>query len=91
MFAVAATKASAWRYEQEVRIIVADSALRAKRFLPLSPKSIAAVYCGCRMSQHDKNDIEQLLRSERLAHVNLLVGALSACEYALQFQEVNRL
>jgi Protein of unknown function (DUF2971) len=90
MFAVAGTKASAWAYEREVRIIVADTALRANRFLPLSPKSISAVYCGCRISSSDSAAVEQLLHTDQLGHVDLLMAALSTSEYALEFHKIDR-
>ena len=90
MFAVAGTKATAWAYEREVRIIVADTALGANRFLSLSPESISAVYCGCRISSGDKAAIEQLIHAEQLGHVDLHLAALSTSEYALEFHEIDR-
>jgi hypothetical protein len=90
MFAVTGTKASPWAYEREVRIIVADTALRANRFLPLSPRSISAVYCGCRIAGDHRTMIEHLLNMEHLTHVDLLTATLSRSEYALRFHKVDR-
>jgi hypothetical protein len=86
MFAVAATKASDWSYEKEIRIVVADNAIRDGRFLPLTPKSIAAVYCGCRISEADKAAVQAALRSRQLTHVQLWLGMLDDSQYALRFK-----
>jgi hypothetical protein len=85
MFAVAGTKAKSWSYEKEVRIVLADSSIRDGRFLPLTPKSIAAVYCGCRIAAGDKAAVHVALKRPELEHVELWQGALDKSEYALQF------
>jgi Protein of unknown function (DUF2971) len=88
MFAVAGTKAKNWSYEQEIRIVVtADSPLREGRFLPLTPKSIAAVYCGCRVAEGDEAAVQAALKRPELEHVELWHGALDKSEYRLRFHE----
>lgn len=88
MFTVAGTKAKEWSYEQEIRIVVAaDESLRAERFLPLTPQSIAAIYCGCRTAGADKTAVQNALKRPELEHVKLWQGALDKSEYALRFRE----
>jgi len=87
MFAVAATKASAWSYEKEIRIVVADTAIRGGRFLPLTPNSVDAVYCGCRISAVDKKAVQTALSASHFKHVELWLAALEESEYALKFEK----
>jgi hypothetical protein len=86
MFAVAATKATDWSYEKEVRIIVADTAIRDRRFLPLTPKSITAIYCGCRCSSASIQAVREILKDQRLAHVTCKRAVLNSSQYALGFK-----
>lgn len=88
MFAVATTKARDWSYEREVRIIVADTAIRRCRFLPLSPKSVAAIYCGCRISPADKAAVRTALAPAHFGHVKIFHAKRHASEYRLDFVEV---
>jgi hypothetical protein len=85
MFAVAASKASDWSYEKEIRIIFADSSLRDGRFLQLTPESIAAVYCGCRVSSADETAVRHALATPHFKHVELWLAGLDEFEYALKF------
>ena len=66
-------------------MVIADSPLREGRFLPLTPESIAAVYCGCRIEGRDKAAVQVALKRPELEHVELWEGALSESEYALRF------
>jgi hypothetical protein len=86
MFAVAGTKASDWSYEKEIRIVFADTSIREGRFLSLTPESIAAVYCGCRISEADKTAVRAALKSSQLRHVELWLGTEDKSEYALRFE-----
>jgi hypothetical protein len=86
MFAVAASKATDWSYEKEVRIILADTSLREGRFLPLTPQSIAAVYVGCRTSIADKDAVKSTLLHSPLRHVELWHGLLDESKYELKFE-----
>ena len=88
MFAIAASKASGWSYEREIRIIFADTSLRDRRFLQLVPESIAAVYCGCRISSADKTALRLALQAPHLTHVELWLASLDESEYALKFNPV---
>ena len=85
MFAVAASKASGWRYEKEIRIILPDTSLRDRRFLPLTPRSIAAVYCGCRISSPDESAVRLALKTPHFKHVELWLADLDKSDYALKF------
>jgi hypothetical protein len=85
MFAVACTKAKSWSYEEEIRIVLADSSIREGRFRPLTPKSIATAYCGCRISRCDKAAVQVALKHRELEHVELWQGALDKSEYTLRF------
>ena len=85
MFAVAASKASGWRYEKEIRIILPDTSLRDRRFLPLTPTSIAAVYCGCRISSPDETAVRLALKTPHFKHVELWLADLDKSDYALKF------
>ena len=87
MFAVAGTNAAGWSYEKEVRIILATTAIRQERFLPLTPESIAAVYYGCRMSQSDKDAVEAILGQPHFQHVEQRLGVLTDYEYRLRFDK----
>lgn len=87
MFAVAGTKASDWSYENEIRIIVADTAIRDGGFLPLAAKSIVTVYCGCRISATDKKAVQAAVNMPRLKHVDLRFATLDESKYALKFEE----
>jgi Protein of unknown function (DUF2971) len=87
MFAVAATKAGDWSYEKEIRIILADSAIRDRRFLRLTPKCIAAVYCGCRISATEKKAVQAVLTTPHFKHVELWLATLDESEYALKFEK----
>jgi hypothetical protein len=85
MFAVAGTKAKSWSYEEEIRIVLDPSWLRQGRFLPLTPKSIASVYCGCRIAEGDKAAVQVVLKHPKLDHVELWQGALDKSEHVLRF------
>jgi hypothetical protein len=85
MFAVAASKASGWSYEKEIRIILADSSLRDGHFLRLVPENIAAVYCGCRVSSVDETAVRLALGAPHFKHVELWFACLDEYEYALKF------
>jgi hypothetical protein len=86
MFAVAASKASGWSYEQEIRIILAaGSPLRDGHFLRLAPETIAAVYCGYRVSSADENAVRLALAAPYFKHVELWFASLDEYEYALKF------
>lgn len=87
MFSVAATKATEWAYESEVRIIVPTNLVLRDRFLPISPESIAAVYFGCRTSEDDKKAAAQVLKERQLALVEQYHGALDPNEYRLNFEK----
>jgi Protein of unknown function (DUF2971) len=88
MFTVAATKAADWGYEKEVRIIVAcGTPLRDNRYMPISPASITAVLCGCRMPGVMKLQVRAALKRPQLAHVQLMQAVLDRSEYALTFNE----
>ena len=87
MFATAAVKERAWSYEKEVRLVIADKALREKRFLPITPQSVIAVYCGCRISAPDKQAVQTALRAPHLQHVEVLSATLDESRYALRFQK----
>ena len=76
MFAVAATKATDWSYEKELRIVLANTSLREGRFLGLATQSIAAVYFGCGTSMADKNAVKSALLRSSLRHVELWHGLL---------------
>src|SRR6266446_4703512 len=54
-------------------------------FYPLAPESVAAVYCGCRISRADKTAVELASRAPHLKHVELWLATLDECEYALKF------
>jgi hypothetical protein len=86
MFAVAASKASGWSYEKEIRIVLAaGSLLRDSQFLRLAPESIAAVYCGCRVSSADESAVRLALAPPHFKHVELWLASLEEHEYALKF------
>jgi hypothetical protein len=85
MFSVAATKATGWAYEEEIRIVLADTAIREGRFLPLTPESIAVVYYGCRISSADKRAVEACLKQTKFQHVDRRQAALDEHGYALHF------
>ena len=89
MFTVAATKAQDWAYEQEIRFVLAASpkTLRVRRFLPLTPRSITAVYFGCRSSAVTKNAVRKALCHPELSHICLLQAELHPSEYALNFMQ----
>jgi Protein of unknown function (DUF2971). len=87
MFAVAGNKAAKWSYEKEIRIILATTAIREERFLPLTPESIAAVYYGCRISRADKNAVQTILECPHFQHVEQRQGVLDEQEYRLNFQQ----
>jgi hypothetical protein len=85
MFAVAGTKAAEWSYEKEVRIVLATTAIREERFLPLTAESIAGIYYGCRISQSDKNAFEEMLGQPHFRHIERRQAVLSDYEYRLRF------
>jgi hypothetical protein len=87
MFATAAVKERTWSYEKEIRLVIADKALREKRFLPLTPQSVAAVYCGCRISPSDREAVQIVLRAPHLEHVELWQASLSESNYVLRFEK----
>ena len=87
MFAMAASKASIWSYENEIRIVLPDTSLRDGRFLRLTTKSVAAVYCGCRMSAADKKLVQAALSSPHFKHIKLWLASLNESDYALKFKE----
>jgi hypothetical protein len=90
IFAVAATKAADWSYEKEIRIIVAAGRpLRDNLYMPVSPASITAVLCGCRMIGLAKVQVRAALKPSAFAHVRILQAVLDRSEYALTFEEVN--
>jgi hypothetical protein len=84
LFTVATTKAADWSYEREVRIIVAaGTPLRDSLYMPISPASITAVLCGCRMPGVMKLEIRAALKQQQLSHVRLVEAVLHPSEYAL--------
>ena len=87
MFAVAGTKAKSWSYEEEIRIVL-PSSIREGRFLPLTPKGIAAVYCGCRIAGGDQAAVQVALKHPGLEHIELWEASLNKSEYALRFIQV---
>jgi hypothetical protein len=88
MFAVAATKAADWNYEKEVRILVAAGRpLRQNLYMPISPASVTAVLCGCRMPGIVKLKVRAALKQQRLTHVRLMQATLDRSEYALTFNK----
>jgi hypothetical protein len=90
LFTVATTKAVDWSYEKEVRIIVAAGRpLRLNLYMPISPASITAVRCGCRMPGVTKLQVRAALKHPRFAHVRLMQVVLDRSEYALTFNEEN--
>lgn len=88
MFTVAATKAAAWSYEEEVRIIVAAGRpLRDSRYMPITTASISAVLCGCRMAGAVKVQVRAALKRPQFTHVRLMEAVLDRSEYSLAFNE----
>jgi hypothetical protein len=85
MFVVAGTKAIGWSYEKEIRIVLADTSLRDRRLLRLTPESIATVYCGCRISEADKGVVDTALKAPHFSHAKMQLGTLDESEYALRF------
>ena len=88
MFATAAVKERGWSYEKEIRLVIGDKALREKRFLPITPESVMAVYCGCRMSVSDRETVQTVLSAAHFEHVDLWLAALEESEYALRFEKM---
>jgi hypothetical protein len=86
MFAVAGTKATDWSYEQEIRIVLADTSLHQRRFLALTPKSISGVYCGSRISSANQKAVQATLSVPHFEHVALWLATLDESKYALKFQ-----
>jgi hypothetical protein len=90
LFTVATTKAADWSYEKEVRIIVAaGKPLRDSLYIPISPASITAVVCGCRMPAVMKLQIRAALKHPHFSQVRLMQAVLHRSEYALTFNEEN--
>jgi Protein of unknown function (DUF2971) len=90
LFTVATTKAVAWEYEQEIRVIVVASrtALRLKQYLPVTAGSIKGVYLGCRASPDIRAGIRAALNRMHFRHVRLIQAELDPAEYALTFSHV---
>jgi hypothetical protein len=86
MFATAAIKERSWSYEKEIRLVVADTAIPDGRFLPITPQSVTAVYCGCRISVTDKRTVEIALSAPHFKHVELWQAELSESGYELNFE-----
>jgi len=90
LFAVATTKAAAWKYEQEIRIIIVASrtTLRETRYLPVTSGSITGVYLGCRISAIDRAAIRTALNRAHFQHVCLRQAELDQAEYALTLEDI---
>jgi hypothetical protein len=91
MFAVAASKAAAWSYEQETRIVLPASReiLRKARFLRVTPGSITALILGCRLSAATRMSIRSALSLSHFQHVHLMQADLHRAEYALTLRLLN--
>jgi hypothetical protein len=89
LFAVASTKATAWSYEREVRIMVPASpkVLRDMQFLPITPGAVSGVFLGCRASGVTKLAFRSALKAPHFDHVRLLQAELNRAEYSLDFEE----
>lgn len=88
MFAVAATKASDWAYEQEVRIVVpaTPQTLRQMRFFAVTPAAITGVFLGARASASTRVAVRLVLKKPQFSHVRLQQAELAASAYALSFR-----
>jgi len=87
MFAVAGTKAPDWSYEQEIRIVLADTSLHQARFLALTPQSVSGVYCGCRISCANQKAVQAAPSVPHFEHVALWLATLDESKYALKFEK----
>ena len=89
MFAVAATKATDWAYEKEVRVFIPSTPFQASLFVPLTPRCISAVYLGSRSTTKTTTLIRNALSRAELAHVQAFQARLHPSEYALTFERSN--
>lgn len=89
-FLVAFRKASKWKYEREVRIIVSKSMLPNGRTLQITPLSIKSVTLGSRIDAKQKSRICALLLRPKLRHVTLKIAKPHESKYALRIKVVSR-
>jgi hypothetical protein len=89
MFSVASTKAPDWKYEKEVRIVIAVcDYLRDALYLAVTPACVTGIYLGCRASVEVKRQVCSALKREHFGHVRLMQAELDPAEYALRFKEL---
>ena len=89
-FLVAFRKASKWKYEREVRIMVSKSTLPDGRMLQITPSSIKSVILGSRIDAKQKRTICILLLRSKLRHVILKIAELHESKYTLRVKVVSR-
>ncbi|HKW29145.1 MAG TPA: DUF2971 domain-containing protein [Verrucomicrobiae bacterium] len=85
---VAATKALAWAYEKEVRIILPREPLKDGLYVPISPACIKGVYLGCRSSLETKELMRSALCNPKFQNVKLAKAEVNPSQYELTFVEV---
>jgi hypothetical protein len=82
------SKSGVWAYEKEWRVW---STLRDKtltyEIIPYSPGEIGAVYLGCKIDKHDKDEIIEITR-KKYPLAKIFQAGKHSKEYALVFREL---
>jgi len=81
------TKSVEWRYEEEYRLLIPRFIPngKTKEMLSFYPEELTAVHFGCRIDEHQKNELAKLARALNL-RAHFYQAAMARQEYALEWE-----
>jgi hypothetical protein len=89
MHRLARTKASAWSYEKEIRVVLPPSMCATGRFLPIACETIRGVILGCRAGDDLVSAAHEQKRRPELSHIYIKRAVLHPDKFQLDFQPLD--
>jgi hypothetical protein len=80
-------KAVDWAYEKEWRLVGGWEPDETAEFIPFNPEEVTALYLGCRMSEADKKEINEIA-AKKYVHAPVYEGRKSTQRFGLEFTRV---
>jgi len=85
----ARTKASAWHYEKEIRIVMPSNMCSADHFLKITSECIKGVILGCRANPDLVSEAKKQARRPELSHIYLKQAVPHRDKFQLDFQRLD--
>jgi hypothetical protein len=86
---IAKSKSPDWEYEKEVRLVIANTALKEGDFFPFSQDSVTGLFVGARTTDRDKSELLGILHEGKYVNSSICFGETDKESYRLNFSKLS--